>query len=103
MVSPGQLGRVVLPLGGSLEITVPELADEPSPATIELVGPTGRPFRQVSWGGRVVTEASLRSGRASLTGLEPGAWTFTVNADDGRSWRGQAHVSPGLTAKVVVE
>lgn len=103
VTSPGQLGRVVLALGGSLEITVPELEAQPSPAKLVLVGPSGRPFRQVSFGGRVITEASLRAGRASLTGLEPGAWTFTVRADDGRSWRGQTQVSPNLTARVVME
>ncbi len=103
VVSPGRLGRIVLPPAGRLRLTVPELETQPSAATVGLSGPAGRPYRQLRWGGRVTTEVSLRSGRATVEGLEPGAWTLTVTAADGRSWSGQAQVATGSTSEVVLE
>lgn len=97
VVSPGQLGRVVLPIGGILRIKAPEL--EGAPAKVRLASPSGRPYRHVSFGGRIVSEPSV--GRP-IEGLEPGTWRFTVTADDGRAWSGEARVEASQTVEVVV-
>ena len=51
----------------------------------------------------MTTEIFLRSGRADVNGLETGAWTVTVTADDGRAWTRRTQVAPGSTAHVILE
>jgi hypothetical protein len=94
---------VVLPAGGALRLTVPELESAPAAARATLVGPSGQPYRQVEWGGRVVTVTTLRGGRGAVSGLEPGLWTVDVTADDGRAWQGQARVTAGTTTDVTLD
>jgi len=103
VVSPGRAGPVVLPAGGALRLIVPELESAPAPARATLVGPSGQPYRQVEWGGRVVTVTTLRGGRGAVSGLEPGLWTVDVTADDGRAWQGQARVTAGTTTDVTLD
>jgi len=98
VVSPGQLGRIVLPIGGVLTVRVPAL--EGAPAKVRLASPSGAPYRQISFGGRIVTEPAV--GRP-IEGLEPGTWRFTVTADDGRSWAGEARVEASQIVEVVLE
>jgi hypothetical protein len=97
---PGDAGRVVLPPGGSLVVTVAELAAAPAEARLQLRGPDGRPYRGLGWQGDVVTEPPVRGGRAQASNLAPGVWTATVTAADGRSWSGTVNVGPGEIAEL---
>lgn len=102
VVSPNQLGRIVLPIGGILKLTVPDLAEEAVPATVKLISASGQPFRRLQYG-RIVDSESLRSGKATIPGIAPGAWTVTITPDDGRSWTRQVNIAMGQTTDVVVE
>ncbi len=98
---PGQLGRVQLPAGGGLQVTVSDLVDGTS-ATVRLVGPDGRPHQAIGWSGNVTAQWRLRGGHHTATNLAPGTWTVEVTAADGRAWSGSAAVAAGATADVTL-
>jgi len=100
---PGEAGRIQLAPGGSVKVEVPDLADGLVAADLRLIGPDGRSYRSVRWGGVVTAEVPLRSGRASVERLTPGIWTLTATAADGRSWSGSAVVAAGKTAEVTLQ
>ncbi len=98
--APGDQGRFVLPIAGTLHIRVPELEDVQM-ASVKLTGPDGKPFVSsmgVSFG---PGEWLLSAGQSMVPGLVPGVWSFTVS-HDGRSWSGSAAVTPGATTEVSV-
>jgi hypothetical protein len=100
VTSPGDLGRLVLPTGGTLHIRVPELEQVPM-ATITLTDPDGRPFVSmvgISFGlGKWV----MAAGQAMIPSLSPGTWTFTIEHDD-RTWSGSAAVTPGAPTQLTL-
>ncbi len=101
VTSPGDQGRVVLPTGGELHLRVPELEEEMM-AIVVLTGPDGKPFVSVAgaeWG-LAGGQQLMSAGRAIISGLAPGPWSFTVTHADGRTWSGSATVTPGSTTEV---
>ena len=98
--SPGDQGRLVLPIGGGLQIHVPELEGTPM-AGITLTGPDGKLF--VSMAGITFGPGQwlLQAGRTTVPALVPGVWSFTVTHED-RTGSGSATVTPGSTTEVVV-
>jgi protocatechuate 3,4-dioxygenase beta subunit len=94
---PGDLGRLVLPAGGQLQITVADLREE-GVARARLTGPDGRPYRRLGWRGDLKSEFYLRRGSVSLENLAQGSWKVVVTAEDGRSWNATAVVRAGATA-----
>ncbi len=98
--APGDQGRLVLPVGGVLQITVPELEGVPMTRT-RLTGPDGKPL--VSSMGVMMPpgEWLLNNGRTTVPNLMPGTWSFTIE-HEGRTWSGSATVTPGATVEVSV-
>ncbi len=97
--SPGELGRFVLPTGGTLHIRVPELEEEPM-ASLVLTGPDGRPFVSTADIAMAPGAWMMSAGQSTVPGLVPGVWSFTVQHRDGRTWSGSAMVTAGETAEV---
>ena len=101
VTSPGNGGRVVLPLPGSLDLKVPALAGTRIGAKVRLTDAGGKPFR-TTWGD-AKSAFDLDAGALKLERLAPGAWKVDVTADDGRTWTGTATVVPGGTVPVTLE
>ena len=99
VTAPGDQGHVSLPLGGSLRFAVDELADVLA-ARLVLSGPDGKPFIHPRALHLAPGERTLTQGRALLSHLAPGVWSYTVLHPDGRSWSGSATVTPGSTTEV---
>lgn len=97
--SPGDQGRLVLPIGGTLQIHVPELAQEPL-ASVVLEGPDGQPFVSTAGFAFGPGEWMMSRGRSVVPGLVAGVWSFTVKDRDGRTWSGSATVTAGETTEV---
>ncbi len=91
VTSPGDLGRIVLPRAGRVDVVVPELAGDGTVAMLRFTGADGRPYRSVIRA-RVEDEFRLWEGRARIPGLPAGTWTVVVEAADGRSWTASATV-----------
>ncbi len=102
LVAGGDLGRIVLPRGGTADVVVPELADDGTVATLRLLGVDGRPYRSVIRA-RVEDEFRLWEGRARIPGLPAGTWSVVVDAADGRSWTASAMVTVDRIAVVTLE
>ena len=98
--APGDQGQLVLPIGGALQINVPELEGVPM-ARARFTGPDGKPlvtsmgvmFQPGEW--------LLSDGKTTIPSLTPGTWSFTIE-HEGRTWSGSATVTPGATAEVSV-
>jgi hypothetical protein len=101
VTSPGNGGRVVLPLAGGLDLKVPALAGTRVGAKVRLTDAQGKPFRN-AWGDSPTT-FDLDAGAYKFERLAPGAWKVDVTAADGRTWTGTATVVPGGTAPVTLE
>jgi hypothetical protein len=101
VTSPGNAGRVVLPLPGSLDLKVPALAGTRIGAKVRLTDANGKLFRS-PWGD-ALSAFDLDAGAYKFERLAPGAWKVDVTADDGRTWTGTATVVPGGTAPVALE
>jgi hypothetical protein len=101
VTSPGNGGRVVLPLPGSLDLKVPALAGTRMGAKVRLTDANGKPFR-TPWGD-ARSAFDLDAGAYKFERLAPGAWKVDVTAADGRTWTGTATVVPGGTAPVTLE
>ncbi len=98
--SPGDQGRLWLPIGGSLLIHVPALEEVPR-ANVRLTGPDGKPFASIDSTGLGPGEWPMHLGRTQTPVLVPGVWSVTVT-HDGRTWSGSATVTPGATNEVTV-
>ncbi len=105
--SPGDLGRLVLRRGVVVALRVPELEGEDGMAWIRAVGSDGQPFYADSLSFRNAGRIELGSwpmmgglGRVGL--LVPGPWSFTVTAEGGRTWSGQAVVVAGEETTEIV-
>ena len=101
VTSPGDQGRLLLPLGGSLQVWVPALETE-GIAAVSLRGPDGRLF--VSALGRSPLRPGqwpLHAGRATIPQLLPGIWTLEVS-HRGQTWSGSAEVVAGRTVDVTL-
>ncbi|HEX3128595.1 MAG TPA: carboxypeptidase-like regulatory domain-containing protein, partial [Thermoanaerobaculia bacterium] len=101
VTSPGNAGRVVLPLPGGLDLKVPALAGTRLGAKVRLTDAGGKPFR-TPWGD-AKADFDLDAGALKLERLAPGAWKVDVTAADGRTWTGTATVVPGGTVPVTLE
>lgn len=98
--APGDLGHLILPPGGSLDIQVPDLMESPAEAEVELIGPGG-PHRGLGWGlggVRLVEKPFLQVGRAQAWGLAAGRWTVLVRATDSRTWAATVNLQSGEQA-----
>ncbi|HYN19408.1 MAG TPA: carboxypeptidase-like regulatory domain-containing protein, partial [Thermoanaerobaculia bacterium] len=102
VTAPGNAGRVVLPRPGGLTLQVPALREAKMGAKTVLVDANGKPFR-APWGYQAQSEFPLTGGARRFDRLPPGNWSVTVKADDGRTWTGQAVVTPGRMAEVTLE
>lgn len=101
VTAPGHAGRVVLPLPGGLDLTVPALVDSRMGAKIRLTDPNGKPYRNGWNPGR--TDVDLVAGARKLERLAPGTWKIDVVADDGRTWSATATVVAGRTEPVTLQ
>ncbi|MFQ5528253.1 MAG: carboxypeptidase regulatory-like domain-containing protein [Thermoanaerobaculia bacterium] len=103
VTAPGPEVPVTLAREARLEVEVPELRDTQVLATLQVVGRNGRPFRSVTWGGRVRSDFRFSNGRITLSALPPGAWRLEVRTPDGRSWSEDVTTASGQTTSVVVD
>jgi protocatechuate 3,4-dioxygenase beta subunit len=101
VTSPGQAGRVVLPLPGVLDLKVPALQDARVGARLTLTDQNGKPFRTAY--GESLTSFDLEAGALKLQRLSPGTWKLDVKADDGRTWSGTATIVPGGTVTMTLD
>jgi protocatechuate 3,4-dioxygenase beta subunit len=101
VTSPGNAGRVVLPLPGGLDLKVPALAGARLDAKVRLTGADGKLFRQ-PWGD-AQPAFDLDGGARKFERLPPGIWKLDVTAADGRTWTGTTTVVPGGMAQVTLE
>jgi len=97
--APGPPVPVTLSPEARLEVTVPELFGDGTVATLEILGPDGRPLPLLGTRSSVV----LRSGRTSLDQLPIGTWTVRVTAADGRAWSAPVTTRPGRSERLVLE
>jgi hypothetical protein len=86
-----------------LQLSVPELEDPTSVATVRLAGTDGRPFTDLSWSAQPRNEWRMTGGRIELSSLPPGAWSVSVATVDGRSWQGSVSTAPGPPAALILE
>ena len=98
--SPGTPVGVLLAPQATLEVVVPELADDEGVATVVLRGADGRPFLFYRWAMYVRAEERMASGRTTLSGLPSGSWTVEVTGRDGRRWSAQAVTVAGSGSMV---
>lgn len=101
VTSPGQAGRVVLPLPGTLDLEVPALRNARIGARLTLTDQNGKPFRTAY--GESPTTFDLEAGALKLQRLAPGTWKLDVKADDGRTWSGTATIVPGGTVTITLD
>ncbi|MFL6203072.1 MAG: carboxypeptidase regulatory-like domain-containing protein [Thermoanaerobaculia bacterium] len=101
VTAPGNVGRVVLPLPGVLDLKVPALLTARVGARVTLTDQNGKPFRNAYGESRATFE--LEAGARRLDRLAPGTWKLDVAADDGRTWSGTATVVPGGTVQVTLD
>jgi hypothetical protein len=101
VTSPGQAGRVVLPLPGVLDLKVPALQNARVGARLTLTDQNGKPFRTAY--GESLTTFDLEGGALKLQRLSPGTWKLDVKADDGRTWSGTATIVPGGTVTMTLD
>lgn len=101
VTSPGNAGRVVLPLPGVLDMKVPALSESRVAAKVRLTDANGRPYRVAWQPGQI--DHDLRTGARRFDRIAPGTWKVDVTADDGRTWSGTATVAAGDTAQVTLQ
>lgn len=101
--APGDLGQLVLPPGGTLEVTVPALRDAFGLPRVFLTDQAGRPYRAPGLP-RHADRAlwPVLAGSATLDGLPPGTWVVTVHEPGGRTWTATATVTAGEVSKVTI-
>ena len=100
---PGDLGRLVLPEAGDLEVMVTDLEGDPVAAQVTVTGADGRTFHSLDWRGYPVSSPVILQGKVTLNGLNVGTWNVVVRADDGRQWSGTASVRAGEKAQVSLQ
>ena len=96
--APGPAVPVTLRPQARLELTVPDLIDGDTDATVEILGPDGRPLPLLGTRSSTV----LRRGRGSLDQLPAGTWTVRVTTTDGRAWNSPVVTRAGQTAQLVL-
>lgn len=101
VTSPGNAGRVVLPLPGILDLKIPALAESRTGAKVRLTDANGKLYRIAWQPGQ--TDHDLRTGARKFERMAPGTWKVDVTADDGRTWTGTATVAAGDTAQVTLQ
>ena len=95
---------IVLEEEARLQILIPALQEEDAAeATLQLVGPQGQPYRNVTWQGRLDETPSLQRGSRGLRGLLPGRWRVVASTEDGRVWQGEAVLTAGQTETLRLE
>jgi len=97
--APGPPVPVTLAPEARLEVLVPELAEDESTATLELIGADGRPLQLLA----TRSSLSLRPGTNTLDQIPAGAWTVQVTAADGRVWSGTVTTVAGQTSHLTLE
>lgn len=99
---PGGSLPVVLPPETRLSVVVPELVSTGASATMTLFDGAGQPFLPAQTA-NLSRRFTLRSGRATIEGLGPGAWSVVVTAS-GERWTGQVTAPlQGGDVELVVE
>jgi hypothetical protein len=101
--APGPPVPVALQPATGLRISVAELADPATIATVRLSGADGRPFRTLSWNAQPQSEWRMTGGQMELQSLPPGTWTVVVTGPDGRTWQGTSTTSAGTTSTLALE
>ncbi|MEM8961661.1 MAG: carboxypeptidase-like regulatory domain-containing protein [Acidobacteriota bacterium] len=101
---PGPGIDITLQPGGGLRVRVPELQDSSAQATATLTDPTGAVHRApVEWRQLQGPDFTVWRGLLTVGSLQPGTWSVTITAADGRGWQGQATVLAGETAEITLE
>jgi hypothetical protein len=101
--APGVPVPVALPPACTLDVRVPGLEASQAVATATIAGTDGRPYREVSWYDEPRSQWRLSAGRVRIDDLPPGAWTVSVSASDGRTWRGTAETTPAAPASLTLQ
>jgi hypothetical protein len=101
--APGGPIPVSLPPSCALEVRVPSLEGSQAVATATVTGADGRPYRELGWFNDPQSQWRLAAGRVRIDALPPGAWTVSVSASDGKTWRGTAQTAAGTTAALTLE
>jgi hypothetical protein len=98
--APGSAGRIILPPGRELHLTIPGAAS--SAATVTLTAADGIPFRVVRWQGY---KSSWESHGSTLNfeRVPAGTWKVTAQVPGGSSWSGNTTIAPGGVAELTLE
>ncbi len=99
IATPGAPLTVRLEPSCALEVAVAALATEQIVATMRIRDAGGRPVWSLARGW-AKAEWQLRFGSRTLAGLPAGTYRVEVSASDGRSWRGQVSVAPGVPGRL---
>jgi protocatechuate 3,4-dioxygenase beta subunit len=103
VVVPGPEVAVALPPGGALTITVPALEESGLGGKATLIGPDGRPYRSLGFDGMLTSEWPLTHGKTGVPRIAVGLWHIAVQGADGRTYTGQAEVTPDGRAEVILK
>jgi hypothetical protein len=99
VLSPGPTVDVGLAPAATLEVSVPELAESDTIATLTVRGADGKPLLAPRWD-RIEDEYRVWQAKTTVRDLPAGTWTLEVTAPDGRRWTGSATTAPGVTTAV---
>jgi hypothetical protein len=98
--APGSAGRVLLPQGGDLHLTIPGAAA--AAATVTLTAADGTPFRVVRWEG-LKSSWETRGSSLNFERVPAGTWKVTAQIPGGSSWSGTATITPGGVTELTLE
>jgi hypothetical protein len=101
--APGAPVPVALAPPTRLAVSVPELVEPGTRASVRVADASGRPFRTLGWSGRPTSEWTMMGGRIEFATLPEGSWSVTVATTDGRQWSGQSQTSAGQVAELRLE
>jgi protocatechuate 3,4-dioxygenase beta subunit len=101
--APGPPIAVPLQPASGLRLSVAELGDPASVATVRLADSDGRPFRSLSWNAQPQSEWRMSGGFMEFRSLPPGSWNVSVSSPDGRTWQGSTATTAGATAVLALE
>lgn len=97
---PGDALRLVLEPAGLIDVRVPDLVLSDAVATLELLGPDGRPFVSLDPYGMPTAAWRVVGGKARVEGVPGGRWSLRVTALDGQTWEGAVDAVSGAPVSV---